>query len=168
MAEVASIAERRIAHLVDDNHSRGLPSFLIEASGLNSGFMIPQYTAAALVSENKVLSHPASIDSIPTCANTEDHVSMSTFAARKAAEVVQHVRTVIAIEILAAYQGLKFREPLQPGVAIRRVVQTLKVHGVERYDDDRVMYLDIHKVQKLMGENPLLACLHSTADSFEE
>jgi histidine ammonia-lyase len=160
VAEVASIAERRIAHLVDDNHSRGLPSFLIDASGLNSGFMIPQYTAAALVSENKVLSHPASIDSIPTCANTEDHVSMSTFAARKAAAVVHHVRTVIAIEILAAYQGLKFREPLQPGVAIRRVVETLKAQGVERYDDDRVMYLDIHRVQQLMGEKPLLACLH--------
>jgi histidine ammonia-lyase len=160
VTEVASIAERRVAHLVDDNHSRGLPSFLIEASGLNSGFMVPQYTAAALVSENKVLSHPASVDSIPTCANTEDHVSMSTFAARKTAEIVHNVRTVIAIEILTAYQGLKFREPLQPGAMIRQAVQTLQAHGVERYEEDRAMYLDINKVRRLMGEKPLLGCLH--------
>lgn len=160
IAEVASIAERRIAHLVDDNHSRGLPSFLIETSGLNSGFMIPQYTAAALVSENKVLSHPASVDSIPTCANTEDHVSMSTLAARKAADIVHNVRTVVAIEILTAYQGLKFREPLQPGTTIRQVVQTLQEHGVKRYEEDRAMYLDINKVRRLMGEQPLLECLH--------
>jgi histidine ammonia-lyase len=112
LAEVGSIAERRVAHLVDDNHSRGLPPFLVDSSGLNSGFMVTQYTAASLVSENKVLCHPASVDSIPTCANTEDHVSMGTIAARKAAEVIRNVRKVVAIEILAANQGLRFRLPL--------------------------------------------------------
>ncbi len=159
MAEVANIAERRVAHLVDENHSRGLPSFLIDSSGLNSGFMIPQYTAAALVSENKVLCHPASVDSIPTCANTEDHVSMGTIAARKAAEVLDNVLNVIAIEILTAYQGLKFRLPLEPGTRLRRVVAVLAEKGVLRYDDDRVPYTDFQEIRKLMREGILLDCL---------
>ena len=159
MAEVASIAERRVAHLTDENHSQGLPSFLIDASGLNSGFMIPQYTAAALVSENKVLCHPASVDSIPTCANTEDHVSMGTIAARKAAEVLGNVLDVISIEILTAYQGLKFRLPLEPGVRLRQVVEVLAENGVDRYEDDRVPYPDFRRIRELMGEGVLLGCL---------
>ncbi len=159
MAEVANIAERRIAHLTDENHSRGLPSFLIDSSGLNSGFMIPQYTAAALVSENKVLCHPASVDSIPTCANTEDHVSMGTIAARKAAEVLDNVLDVVAIEILTAYQGLKFRLPLEPGVRLRRVVEVLAENGVRRYEDDRVPYTDFRRIRGLMRERVLLGCL---------
>jgi histidine ammonia-lyase len=159
LAEIASIAERRVAHLVDAHHSRGLPPFLIDSSGLNSGFMLPQYTAAALVSENKVLCHPASIDSIPTCANVEDHVSMGTFAARKAAEVVGNVRTVVAIEVLAAYQGLKFREPLLPGTRLRKVVETLRGKGVERYEDDRVIAPDIRRVEELLGDADFVDCL---------
>jgi len=158
-AEVANISERRIAHLVDENHSRGLPSFMIESSGLNSGFMIPQYTAAALVSENKVLCHPASIDSIPTCAGTEDHNSMGTISARKAAELIENVKYVIAIEILAAFQGLMFRLPLQPGMPIRKVVTMLIKNGVLRYEDDRVLYPDIEKVRELMEQHEFLECL---------
>ncbi len=150
VAEVGNIAERRVAHLVDENHSAGLPGFLIESSGLNSGFMIPQYTAAALVSENKVLCHPASVDSIPTCANTEDHVSMGTIAARKAAQVLEHVEYIVAIELLAAFQGLKFREPLLPGKAVRRAVARLEALGVQRWEEDRVAYQDIESVRRLI------------------
>lgn len=159
MAEVANIAERRIAHLVDDFHSRGLPPFLIESSGLNSGFMVPQYTAAALVSENKVLAHPASVDSIPTCANTEDHVSMGTISARKAAEIIENVRYVIAIEILAAFQGLNFRKPLEPGFPIRNVIEVLQEKGVKRFEDDRAPYPEIDRVKELLSDPCMLDCL---------
>ncbi|HEX9730522.1 MAG TPA: aromatic amino acid lyase [Thermoanaerobaculia bacterium] len=155
-AEVANIAERRVAHLVDEHLSRGLPPFLIDSSGLNSGFMIPQYTAAALVSENKVLCHPASVDSIPTSANSEDHVSMGTIAARKAAEVLANVVDVIAIEVLAAYQGLKFRLPLEPGERLRGVLELLAEHGIHRYEDDRVPYRDFQKLRRLMREKAFL------------
>ena len=159
MAEVANIAERRIAHLVDDSHSRGLPPFLIESSGLNSGFMVPQYTAAALVSENKILAHPASVDSIPTCANTEDHVSMGTISARKAAEIIENVRFVVAIEILAAFQGLNFRKPLEPGLPIRKVIKTLQENGVRLFEDDRAPYPDIDRVKQLLSNPGMLVCL---------
>ena len=159
LAESANIAERRIAHLVDHNMSRGLPPFLIESSGLNSGFMIPQYTAAALVSENKVLSHPASVDSIPTSANAEDHVSMGTISARKCSEVLGNVRIVVAIELLTAYQALKFREPLEPGRGVQRAIDVLRAAGIERYEADRVMYPDINKARSLLSDPALLGCL---------
>ena len=156
LAEVGSIAERRVAHLVDDHHSRGLPPFLIRGSGLNSGFMIPQYTAAALVSENKVLAHPASVDSIPTCANTEDHVSMGTIAARKAADVVANVAHVVAIELLAAWQGLSFRKPLRPGHVLRQAVTAIREAGIEPYTDDRVMAPDLARMRQIMRGDALL------------
>jgi histidine ammonia-lyase len=156
LAEVGSISERRVAHLVDDNHSRGLPPFLIRSSGLNSGFMIPQYTAAALVSENKVLAHPASVDSIPTCANTEDHVSMGTIAARKAADIVANVALVVAIELLAAWQGLTFRLPLRPGTALRQASEVIHAAGIEFYTDDRVMAPDLARMRQVMDSPALL------------
>jgi histidine ammonia-lyase len=108
VAELGSIAERRIAQLIDGRLS-GLPPFLVEDAGLNSGLMLYQYTAAALVSENKVLAHPASVDSIPTSANQEDHVSMGSIAARQARDVVRNVEHVVALELLCAAQGLDFR-----------------------------------------------------------
>ncbi|MDR3230806.1 MAG: histidine ammonia-lyase [Synergistaceae bacterium] len=115
MAEFADISERRQARMVDASLS-GLPPFLIEGSGLNSGFMIPQYTSAALVSENKVLAHPSSVDSIPTSANQEDHVSMGGYAARKAVNILENVRKVLAIEMLLAAQALDFsRLSMKPG-----------------------------------------------------
>jgi histidine ammonia-lyase len=126
---------------------------------LNSGFMIPQYTAAALVSENKSKAHPASVDSIPTSANTEDHVSMGTIAARKTAEIVENVAAIIAIELLAAYQGLSFRLPLEPGVPIRAVTKAILAAGIERYTEDRVMYPDLAAMKTLMTTDAFLDLL---------
>ena len=113
-AEFANIAERRIARMVDHKLS-DLPPFLVSDSGVNSGFMIPQYTAAALVSENKVLAHPSVVDSIPTSANQEDHVSMGGYSARKARQILNNTNRVIAIEMVNAAQGMDFRAPLKPG-----------------------------------------------------
>jgi histidine ammonia-lyase len=145
LAEVGNISERRTAHLVDGHLNQGLPSLLIERSGLNNGLMIPQYTAAALVSENKVLAHPASVDSIPTCENTEDHVSMGTIAARQAREILHNVELTVAIECFTAFQALHFRRPFQPGAGIQAFVRCLSEHGMTFLDEDRVLYLDIER-----------------------
>ncbi len=120
IAELGNIAERRINRLVDP-HLSGLPACLIDNNGLNSGFMITQYTAAALVSENKVLSHPASVDSIPTSANQEDHVSMGTIAARKAGQIINNVQRIISIELLAAAQGLDFVGPEKTSKTVKSI-----------------------------------------------
>ncbi|MGE0706661.1 MAG: histidine ammonia-lyase [Planctomycetota bacterium] len=154
LAEVGSLSERRIAHLVDSSLNNGLPPFLMESSGLNSGFMIPQYTAAALVSENKVLCHPATVDSIPTCAGSEDHVSMGTIAARKAMSVLENVLHVIAIEVLAAQQGLSFRAPLRPGVGVALALEFLRGQGLHPATDDRALYPDIARVRELLRVPP--------------
>lgn len=114
VAELASISERRIARLVDHKLS-DLPPFLVAESGVNSGFMIPQYTAAAIVSENKVLAHPSCVDSIPTSASQEDHVSMGTYSAKKACTILNNAKRVLAIELLSATQGIDFRAPLTAG-----------------------------------------------------
>ncbi|PIE53901.1 MAG: histidine ammonia-lyase [Dethiosulfovibrio peptidovorans] len=115
VAELGSISERRVARMVDKNLSNGLPPFLIRDSGVNSGFMISQYTAAAIVSENKTLAHPASVDSIPTSANQEDHVSMGYWASLKGTRILRNVQKVLGIEVLCACQGIDFSKPLQPG-----------------------------------------------------
>lgn len=156
IAEVGNISERRIAHMVDASLSNGLPPFLMEGSGLNSGFMIPQYTAASLVSENKVLCHPATTDSIPTCAGSEDHVSMGTIAARKAYKILENVANVVAIEVLAAFQGLSFRAPLRPGKNVAAICAFLREQGMRPMTDDRVLYSDIHRVRELLRERPRL------------
>ncbi|MGZ6296020.1 MAG: aromatic amino acid lyase, partial [Candidatus Limnocylindrales bacterium] len=119
IAELASISERRIALLVDPRLS-GLPPFLVDEAGLNSGLMLLQYTAAALVSENKVLAHPASVDSIPTSANQEDHVSMGSIAARHCRDVLRNAEQVLALELLCAGQGLDYRlaDGLRPGAGV--------------------------------------------------
>ena len=109
VAELADISERRTQMLLDRHHNRNLPANLMPRRGLNSGFMIAQYSAAAMVSENKVLAHPASVDSIPTSANSEDHVAMATHAARKARTVVANAQAVLAIELLAAAQAVEWR-----------------------------------------------------------
>ncbi len=118
VSELASISERRVEHLVNPALSDGLPAFLASASGLCSGMMIAQVAAASLVSENKILAHPASVDSIPSSANREDHVSMGMTAALKARTVVEHTRTVLAIEALCASVGLDCRRPLEPGAGV--------------------------------------------------
>jgi len=125
VAELGSISERRTARLVDGSLS-GLPRFLIKDGGLNSGFMIAQYTAAALVSENKVLSHPASVDSIPTSANQEDHNSMGSIASRKCYEVVNNVKNIIAIEILCGVQALEFLKPLKASRGVEKAKGLLR------------------------------------------
>jgi histidine ammonia-lyase len=145
VAELASISERRIERLVNPNLSDGLPPFLTVEGGLNSGFMIPQYVAASLVSENKVLAHPASVDSIPTSAGQEDHVSMGNAAGLKALQVLENAEHTLAIELLAGAQGVEFLAPLEPGrgvEATRAFVRTLS----ERLVDDRPLSADIARV----------------------
>ncbi|MBM3362368.1 MAG: histidine ammonia-lyase [Betaproteobacteria bacterium] len=125
LAEIGSIAERRVAMLVDSAIS-GLPAFLTPEPGLNSGFMIAHVTAAALASENKSLAHPASVDSLPTSANQEDHVSMATFAARRLADMAENTGTILAIELLAAAQGLEHHRPLQSTAAVEALHQSVR------------------------------------------
>lgn len=146
-AEIASIAERRIAMLIDTNIS-GLPPFLVPEPGINSGFMLAQVTAAALVSENKALAHPASVDSIPTSANQEDHVSMATFAARRLSEMAENSATVIAIELLAACQGVDFAKPVL-GKKLQAVYDLVRQHSAF-YERDRFFANDIELVKNLI------------------
>jgi histidine ammonia-lyase len=136
LAELGAISERRIAQLID-GRSSGLPPFLVDEAGLNSGMMLYQYVAAALVSENKVLGHPASVDSIPTSANQEDHVSMGPVAARKAREVLRNVERVTAFELLCAAQGLDFRiaAGLAPGAGVAAAHGLIRAHVAHLRDD---------------------------------
>jgi len=141
LTSLASISERRSARLVTPEQSY-LPAFLVDASGLNSGFMMAQVTAAALVSECKTLAHPASVDSIPTSAGREDHVSMGTWAARKLARIVGCLRDVLAVELLEAAQGLEFRRPLRSSPALERAHALLRA-AVPPLDADRYLHPDI-------------------------
>lgn len=154
LAELASCAERRIEQLVNPAMSSGLPPFLAPRSGLDSGFMMAQVTAAALVSENKVLCHPASVDSIPSSAGKEDHVSMGSISARKCAVVAEHVRTVLAIEALVAAQGLDLRRPHEPGVGVRAAHRALR-ERVPTLVEDRVLHPDILAVCDLVDRGAL-------------
>lgn len=164
LAEVASISERRTAHLVDGHLNQGLPSLLVERSGLNSGLMIPQYTAAALVSENKVLAHPATVDSIPTCENTEDHVSMGTIAARQAREILHNVELVLGIECLTAFQALHFRRPLEPGVGSKALLKTLEQAGMRFLEEDRVLYPELERATRLLRHEVLVEGVEGALD----
>jgi histidine ammonia-lyase len=156
VAELANISERRVEQLVNPHLSSGLPPFLAPDSGLNSGFMIAQVAAAALVSENKVLAHPASVDSIPSSAGREDHVSMGATAALKLATIHDHVRTVLAIELLCAAQGIDLRRPLtttKPLEAVHAVIRT----KVPAMMEDRPIAPDIAAVRALIDDGSLLA-----------
>lgn len=155
LAEMANISERRLERLVNPSLNNGLPAFLVENGGLNSGFMIVQYSAASLVSENKVLAHPASVDSIPSSANQEDHVSMGTIAARKANEILGNVRKVVAMEILTACQGIDLRDVKRLGKGTNEA-HTLVREIVDFYNKDRVMYIDIEKVEELIKMNRIV------------
>jgi histidine ammonia-lyase len=141
ICEVGNLSERRIALLVDPKMS-GLPPFLIEESGINSGFMIAQVTAAALASENKLLAHPASVDSIPTSANQEDHVSMATHGARRLLDMAKNAATIVGIELLTASQGIDFHKPLRTSAALGEAKDVLRA-AVPFYSRDRFMAPDI-------------------------
>jgi histidine ammonia-lyase len=145
IAEVGALSERRIALLIDRSLS-GLPAFLVEHGGVNSGFMIAQVTAAALASENKSLAHPASVDSLPTSANQEDHVSMATFAARRLADMAGNAAGIVAIELLAAAQGIDFRAPLATAPALAPALRLVR-DAASFYDHDRYFAPDIAAVQ---------------------
>ncbi len=134
IAEIGAISERRIAMLVDTSSSR-LPAFLTPEAGLNSGFMIVHVTAAALASENKSLAHPASVDSLPTSANQEDHVSMATFAARRLAYMIKNTGYIVAIELLSAAQGVEFLRPLKTAVGLEKVMAYIRAHSPAMMQD---------------------------------
>jgi histidine ammonia-lyase len=150
LAEIGALAERRIALLTDPVLS-GLPAFLVRDGGLNSGFMIAQVTAAALASENKALAHPRSVDSLPTSANQEDHVSMATGAALRLAEMAENTATILAIEALAAAQGIGFHRPLASSAPIEQAVSLVRGVAAE-WDRDRVMAPDIAAVRGLVEQ----------------
>ena len=154
ICEIGSLAERRIAMLVDPALS-GLPAFLTPKPGLNSGFMIPQVTAAALVSENKGRAYPASVDSIPTSANQEDHVSMAAHGARRLLAMTANARAVIAIEALAAAQGCDFHAPLASSTALERVRAVIRF-AVPKLEDDRHFHPDIEAAIALVAEGALI------------
>ncbi len=141
IAEIGAISERRLALLLDANLS-GLPAFLVTDCGINSGFMIAQVAAASLASENKSLAHPASVDSLPTSANQEDHVSMATFAARRLGEMVENTSVIVGIEAMAAAQGIEFHRPLRSTDVIEHVLADIRAR-VAFYDHDRYLAPDI-------------------------
>jgi histidine ammonia-lyase len=153
VCEIGSIAERRIAMLVDPALS-GLPAFLTPRPGLNSGFMIPQVTAAALVSENKQRAYPASVDSIPTSANQEDHVSMAAHGARRLAGMVENLSNIIGIEYLAATQGIDFHAPLSSSITLETARRLLRAQ-VPTLVDDRYFHPDMAAATALIRSGAL-------------
>jgi histidine ammonia-lyase len=153
IAEVGAIAERRIAMLIDSGVSR-LPPFLTADAGLNSGFMIAHVTAAALASENKSLAHPASVDSLPTSANQEDHVSMATFAARRLQTMIANTAHILGIELLAAAQGIEFLRPMQSSAALEQTHALLRQH-IAAMDQDRYLAPDIEHAATLVRNGEL-------------
>jgi len=154
ISEIGNISERRINRMMDANLS-GLPAFLTAYPGIGSGLMITQYTAASLASENKVLAHPASADSIPTSANQEDHVSMGTIAARQASEILENVRNILSIELLAAAQGLDFLKPLTAGEGTNAAYHCIR-RFVKRMDEDRILSADIKVIYSKIRDETII------------
>jgi len=161
LAELGAIAERRIDTMMDA-HRSGLPPFLAQDPGLNSGLMLAQVTAAALASENKRLAAPASVDSIPTSAEKEDHVSMSAEAARKALRLCDHVRDILAIELLCACQGLEFLRPMQSGRGVEAGRALIRRH-VPPLAADRAMTADLEAIRRLIDDGSLLVAAQAAA-----
>ena len=148
IAEIGALSERRMSLLIDA-HLSELPPFLVKDGGLNSGFMIAQVTTAALASENKSLAHPASVDSLPTSANQEDHVSMATFAARRLKDMIENTATIVAIELLAAAQGIDFRHPLSTSPVLQDAHRRIRAQ-VPFYEQDRLFAPDIEAIKQLV------------------
>ncbi|MBI2521399.1 MAG: histidine ammonia-lyase [Bdellovibrio sp.] len=155
LSELGSISERRIEKMMNPSFS-DLPAFLTKNAGLNSGLMIAHVTSAALASENKGLCHPASIDSIPTSTDKEDHVSMGVTSARKLQEVISNVKHILAIETLCAYQALQFQHPLKSSAALENVILLLSKH-IAPIDSDRPFFRDINKIVSLFEEQEIIA-----------
>ncbi len=164
MSEVAGLSERHTNRLLNPVLS-GLPDFLVEGRGLNSGLMVSQYTAAALVSENKVLSHPASVDSISVSADQEDHVSMGPIAALKSREINKNVSTVLAMELMAGAQALEFRKPQKPSPPIEMVYDEVR-KLVTKLEEDRPLYPDIEKLTELIRSNKLVELVEGKFGKF--
>jgi histidine ammonia-lyase len=155
VAEIGALSERRIALLIDATLS-GLPPFLVRDGGVNSGFMIAHVTAAALASENKLLAHPASVDSLPTSANQEDHVSMATFAARKLGDLCANTAYILAIELLAAAQGVDLRAPLVTSTRLQAVMREIRAR-VPHYDIDHYLAPDIASITQAVTSGVIAA-----------
>lgn len=184
LAELANISERRTERLVNPALSNGLPAFLTRRGGLNSGFMVAQYTSAALVSENKSLAHPASVDSIPTSANQEDHVSMGTIGARKAREIMKNLRHVLAIELLCACQGLDLRTSayvtpeddmptfchdtagLHPGTGVKVAYDFVRKY-ISHLTQDRDLSVDIKFAEQLIASGGLLEAVEEAIGTLQ-
>src|SRR5204862_1504648 len=158
LSALAGISERRIERLVNPALNEGLPPFLAPGAGLNSGFMMPQVTAAALVSENKVLAHPASVDSITTSGNKEDYVSMGMTAALKLQRIVENTRNVLTIEAIAAAQALDFIAPLKTGKRGQKAYEAVR-SVCAAMEHDRVMYPDFERVANVIGDGKIAEAL---------
>jgi len=155
MSEIANISERRTNNLLDPALSGGLPAFLVAGKGLNTGLMVAQYSQAALVSENKILASPASVDSIPVSANQEDHVSMGTISARKCLEIIKNSQIVLAVEFLIATQAFEWRKPLKPSKANVTAYETVRLVSA-KIEDDREYYRDIDEVAKIVRDYSII------------
>ena len=165
IAEIGALSERRIALLID-SHLSGLPAFLVEGGGLNSGFMMAQVTAAALASENKSHAHPASVDSLPTSANQEDHVSMATFAARRLHTMLDNVADIVAIELLCAAQGIEFHSN-KSSPAIGEVLAGIREIS-PAYEEDRSLSADIRRVAAAIDEGEYCQYAESILPSLSQ
>jgi histidine ammonia-lyase len=165
VSEIAALSERQSAQLLDSSHHYGLPSQLVARSGVNSGFMIAQYTAAALASECKLLAHPASVDSIPTCENTEDHVSMGPISGLKLRQMVSFLEDVVGIELLLAGQALDMWQPLQPGVGGRLLLRLLDEAEVPFVEHDLPLYDLMERTTALVRQGTLHAALRGLESS---
>ncbi|HEY2515443.1 MAG TPA: aromatic amino acid lyase, partial [Polyangiaceae bacterium] len=160
VAELANISERRVEQLVNPALSTGLTPFLAAGSGLHSGFMIAQVASASLVSENKVLAHPASVDSIPSSAGKEDHVSMGSVSARKLVQIVTNVKHALAIEIMTAAAGVDQRRPLKPSRGVAAAQKTVRT-VVAEMTEDRPLYRDIERTAELLSTGTLVRAVET-------
>lgn len=166
ITDLGNISERQTNNLMDPACSKDLPAFLVKSAGLDSGLMISQYTQAALVSENKILASPASVDSIPVSGNQEDHVSFGTIAARKAREIIKNTEAVVAIQLLAVCQAYEFRKPLLPSKAFRAVYKRVRKVSPEIIKD-RAFYIDIEKVVPLVRNYQILETAESVVGKLK-
>jgi len=158
ISEMGNISERRIERMVNPSLSNGLPAFLVEKSGINSGFMIVQYSAASLVSENKVLAHPSSVDSIPSSANQEDHVSMGTIGARKAGSILDNVRNIVSMELFTACQAIDLRGKTKLGKKTEKAYNKVREH-ILFINSDEIMYKHIHLANDLVKSEELFKAI---------